>query len=328
MNNNYYEKALAIKNKALIWDNTIPWGNPYRSIETLRRFKNAGYSVISISSQNFINPFEGSIKEISTDKKLIRQYKDELVLVNTTDDIIKAKEQNKLAIILNMQEASPIGLQFENVSLFYEMGVRHMLLAYFRNHFADGCWEESNAGLSILGKKLVEEMNNVGMVVDLSHVGFKSTMQAAEISSQPVIYSHSNVYKLCNNSRNITDEQIKACAQTGGVIGIIMIGAFLNDPQASPESVFKHIDYICELVGPEHVGIGSDFVEDTEALWKNVDKSVIFRKKAGEIYEGVSYQPEKITELIMVMLQHGYNEKTIKAILGENWLRVCKQVWK
>src|SRR5258705_8588111 len=107
-------------------------------------------------------------------------------------------------------------------------------------------------------------MNRVGMTVDCSHTGRRSSLEAIELSERPAIFSRSGAYSVCAHIRNIRDEQIRACAARGGVIGVVGIGAFIGDAKARTESVFRHIDYTATLVGPQHVGLGTDYVKDME----------------------------------------------------------------
>jgi len=173
---------------------------------------------------------------------------------------------------------------------------------------------------------VIREMNRVGMVVDVSHMGYRATMEAFEISSKAVIFSHSNPKSLREHARNISDEQIKACAQTGGVIGINGIGDFLTG--TSSEIFVQNIEYVMNLVGPEHVGIGLDYVVDKQELvdYINNHPDVFPPEKFNDYLAMV--EPEQIPEFTELLHQKGYGEKIISGILGGNFLRVAEQVWK
>jgi len=169
-------------------------------------------------------------------------------------------------------------------------------------------------------------MNRVGMVVDVSHMGYRATMEAFEVSTAPVIFSHSNPNGLRQHARNISDEQIRACAQTGGVIGINGIGDFLGG--TSSELIVQNIEYVMNLAGPEHVGLGLDYVVDKQELIEYVETYPdIFPPEKMQDY--LSFvEPEQFPEFTELLYQKGYREPVIRGILGENFLRIAKTVWK
>src|SRR5579872_226129 len=197
--------------------------------------------------------------------RIIRQMADRVRLIESIDDFACAKREGKLGVVFHFQSCSPFEQELRNVEIFYRLGVRAALLPYnIRNFVADGCTERTDSGLSRFGVRLVKEMNRVGMVVDGSHTGIRSSLDAVEVTEAPFIFSHSGAKAVYDHPRNITDEQIKACARTGGVIGVVALPQFLGDV-ADPrlETVVRHIAYIAELVGVEHVGIGMDYAGAT-----------------------------------------------------------------
>ena len=185
---------------------------------------------------------------------------------------------------------------------------------------------EGDIGLTSFGKDVIREMNRVGMVVDVSHMGYRATLEAFEVSSKPVIFSHSNPKGLREHARNISDEQIKACAQTGGVIGINGIGDFLGG--TSSELIVQNIEYVINLVGPEHVGIGLDYVIDKQEVLDYIKNNPdVF--PADKIADFMTFvEPEQIPEFTELLHQKGYDEQVISGILGGNFLRVARETWK
>jgi membrane dipeptidase len=249
-----------------------------------------------------------------------------LTIGTSLAEIDQGRREGKLVVGLNVQDTVQLGMDLSRVEALHAIGVRHMLLAYnVRNFVADGCAEPADAGLSIFGRQVVREMNRVGMVVDLSHTGRRSTLDAIEISERPTIFSHSGCHAVCAHIRNIRDEQIRACAARGGVIGVVGIGGFIGDAEARSETVFRHIDHVASLVGPQHVGLGADYVQNMQGVWDAIRaaKDSSWPDPTGtQLYEGGCFQPEQLAELVDIMLAHGYSVDVVKGVLGANFRRV------
>ena len=248
---------------ALVCDMCLPWGPGYENkAATLPRFKKAGVDYVSLTVGMDRLGLAATVKNIAAEKARIDASGGELVLAKSVEDIREARVRGKLALGFHFQGSESLEGDPNLVALFYDLGVRHMLLAYNqKNRAADGCHERTDCGLSRYGVKLVQEMNRVGMILDLSHTGYRSTMDAMEVCQGPCIFSHANAKGVKDHPRNIRDDQAKACAATGGVIGVNGIGFFLGDDnRASVENFAHHIDYYSELIGPRHVALGLDFV--------------------------------------------------------------------
>ena len=267
---NVSERAAALHADAVVCDMTLPWMPGYENQDTtLPRYAASGASFVSLSVGHDRFNLAATLHHIADVKATLRRQADSIVFVKTVEDILRAKNEGKLAVGFNSQGTEGLEGDKNLIEVFYDLGVRHMLFAYNqKNRAADGCHERTDCGLSRYGIKLVEEMNRVGMIVDLSHTGYKSTMDAIEVSEAPVIFSHSNAYALQAHPRNIRDDQIEGCARKGGVIGINGLGFFLGNNDISTENVLRHVDYIAQLVGPEHVGIGLDFVYFEKQMYR------------------------------------------------------------
>ncbi len=295
----------------------------------MQQYHRSGFTYANLTIQDSPPTFAGVQAEVRAFQKLCEPHP-ELCFAKTLPEIQAANAEGKLAIGLNVQDTELVHADLDRLEVLKEFGIMHMLLAYqLRNKAADGCAEPADAGLSRFGHRLVKKMNEVGIVVDLSHTGRRSTLDAMECSTEPTIFSHSGVRAIFRHMRNIDDDQIRACAATGGVIGVVGIGAFLGTPEATSESVFQHIDYIVNLVGPEHVGIGTDYIEDITPVWDTI------RERGGDAWTdpegtqpfiGGAWGPHQLTELVQVMLDHGYPESSIQGILGANFYRVYAQV--
>lgn len=232
-------------------------------------------------------------------------------LALTADDIRAAHAQGELAVLINIEGAEGIQGELALLRNYYRLGVRMMGLVWnHRNEVADGAAEEaSGGGLTQFGREVVKEMNRLGMVVDLAHITQPGFYQALEVSTQPVLFSHGNCRALFDHARNLTDDQIKALAQNGGVIGISLVAGFMGRDTATLKTVADHIDHVVQLLGnADHVAYGTDF-DGT-------------RTPPG--LEDVT----KLTDLTAELLSRGYSDADMTKILGENYLRVFAQVLK
>ncbi|MGD0689242.1 MAG: membrane dipeptidase [Candidatus Bathyarchaeia archaeon] len=275
-------------------------------------------------------------------------------LVRTVQELRKAKQEGAIAVILGSQGAGFLGLDLSSLDFFQRLGMRTMQPTYQRrNQFGSGCGERNDDGLSRLGVDWVESMNKLGMVISLSHVGYKTSMEVMEISKHSVVFDHSNPKALCNHVRNIADEQIQTCAEKGGVIGLTPLSMFVSDSKRSDQlgvsDYIKHIDYVADLVGVDHVGIGLDLAERhyrtadmileerrmlpgiTSKFVEEVEDEFIKsgREKLsfGELYMPWLTSMSKMPVITDALLGAGYSEQNVKKILGANFLRVFEKVW-
>lgn len=330
---NHLGKAQALIDRCEnVWDMTLPWPRLYWEMDVLRRYHAAGYTFASLTVQDMPATYEGVQSELKTFQSMCETETDWLCFGSSLEAIDAGRAADKLVLGINVQDTVLVHEDLGRLQTLKRLGVRHMLLAYqVRNLAADGCAEPADAGLSMFGRILVKEMNRVGMVVDVSHVGRRSSLDAIELSSAPVIFSHSGALSVCKHIRNIDDDQIKACAATDGVVGVVGIGAFLGDAPASTQALFAHLDHMVQLVGPRHVGIGTDFINDMSVTWAGMQpaKDTAWRDPYGtQLYEGDAFAPEQLAPLVAMMDEYGYGEEAINAILGANFRRVYQHVEK
>jgi membrane dipeptidase len=321
------EQARTLHQHSLVWDTHACFRlHPNADLSELKRYRDSGVDFVSLNIGMDLNPFENTMQVLARYRSYIASHPDHYVLALMTDDIRNAKASGKLAIAFDLEGSEPLLGNLNLISLYYDLGVRQMLLAYNKDNRASGGCMEGSIGLTDFGIDVIKEMNRVGMVVDVSHMGYRATMQAFETSTAPVIFSHSNPAGLRPHARNISDDQIKACAETGGVIGINGIGDFLGG--TSSELIVQNLEYVMKLVGPEHVGLGLDYVIDKQELIEYIEMYPdIF--PPDKIQDYLSFvQPEQFPEFTELLYQKGYSEQIIRGILGENFLRVAGQVWK
>ena len=294
----------------------------------LNRYKNSGVTFLSL------NVGYGNMKSVEVlpiierIRNFVLKNPSDYCLVQKGSDIEDCKAHNKLGIAFDLEGADTLDGSLDTINQYYQLGVRQLLVSYNKNNAAGGGCDDKDNGLTLYGKSIIRCMNEVGMFVDCSHVGEKTTLEIMEISTSPVIFSHSNPSALYPHPRNISDDQIKACAQTGGIIGINGIGIFLGENNTSTKKIVEHIDYVAQLVGPQHVGIGLDYVFDQPELEKIVKESTdIFPVEQG--YQSVNLaKPEQFPEIYSHLIKYGYSEYNVQEILGGNFYRLAKLIWK
>ncbi len=229
----------------------------------------------------------------------------EMVIARSAEDILRAKQEGKLAAILVVENSDGLEGSLNVLRMLHCVGVRSIGLTHNpRSWAADGNAEaENGSGLTRFGRRLVEEMNRLGMLVDVSHINERGFWDVMAVSRRPVIASHSDCKGVCDHPRNLDDKQIVALANNGGVMGVTFVPAFVDAQVPSLERLLDHIDYAVNLAGADHVGIGSDFDGGGTAI-----------KDATEF--------PRITE---GLLGRGYGEGDVRKILGENHLRVLRE---
>lgn len=248
------------------------------------------------------------LKQVEKYHNELEQYRDYLQSVYTYEDIVTADSTGKMACIMHLEGADALGNDNEILNLLYRMGLRSLGLTWNnRNLLADGVGEEPGAGgISNKGKEIIYLMDKLGILLDLSHSSVKTYYDGFSFYSKPVLVSHANARSLCNHRRNLDDSQLKALADNGGVIGVNQVPEFIKE-DGKPElnDLLDHIAYISDLIGVEHVALGSDF-----------DGSDIILMQGVEEYS-------KWPELLAV---RGFTATEVAMILGKNALRVIKAV--
>lgn len=302
-----------------------------------RNMRAGGVTAANATITVFAN-FQDTCRLIAEFNNRIAAHADLVRPVRSVADIHAAKREGRVGIIYGFQNTSPIEGDVRFIQLFRDLGVRIIQLTYnAANLVGDGCLEPRNAGLTTFGKAVVKEMNRCGILVDLSHVGHRSTMEAIEVSEMPVAFSHACARGLAASPRNKADEAIKALAAKGGVMGITPLATFVaDDPRAADLARYcDHIDYVANLVGVDHVALGMDFTENmpydflVPVAWGGVQRSGVRPSLspwpipyARDIDDATKF-PNVTREL----LRRGYREADVEKVLGGNWLRLFARVW-
>jgi len=334
-------KTQGLLDDAIIVDMTIPVApgsgltpTSHDFTEQLDQYLAGGVTWGSFTvAADFETSVQVTIKSIARTRKFFQRDPERFVLIDGVDDVIRARQQGKFAVDFNFQGTNPLAGDLDMLEVYRRLGVGHILLAYnSRNMVGDGCHERTDGGLSRFGVQAIQKMNEVGIIVDGSHTGYRTTMEMFEVTGAPAIFSHSSPRALCNHERCIADDQIRACAGTGGVIGLTGVGLFISGDgtDTSAARIVEGIDYVVRLVGPEHAGLGLDYVKDSKQMMRMLGAG-------GRHYgDGSGYRvddihfasPAVIPEIAERLLERGYGEQEVRGILGENWLRVCREVWK
>ena len=219
------------------------------------------------------------------------------------------------------------------VQLFYDLGVRQIHLAYNRNNSIGGGCYDDDVPLSALGRRIVAAINDAGMLMDCSHTGYRTSMDIMAASRAPVIFSHANPLALAANGRNIRDDQIDACVATGGVVCVNGVGRFLGDPEAGTAAIVRHIDYLVQRIGAEHVGLGIDY--EYARGWTTRRPASIGRTggrprtaTARRGRASGSPRPSSSPRSPRGCSTSAIAETAVRDILGANMLRLARQVWR
>lgn len=332
---NIRDKASKIYQDSIVIDGhfAIELAMPGSLIEKFKfvdQYMDAGVTSVTLSLANDESKLEETLAYLAKVRQYIFSHPEKYILALSAADIKKAKQTNKLAIRLMLQGAGPLAMNVNFAEIFFSLGISSMIIAYnIRTAMGDGCIEKNDAGLSFLGEALIHEMNKVGMIIDGAHSSVKTIMDSISVSQLPVVISHACAYGINPLPRNIKDEQIIAIAKSGGVIGVNGIGLLLGDDAASIKKYVDHIDYIVNLVGASHVGIGLDqlYFADrfTEFMVNQPITNPSAYGKMVDINRIKSIKPAQLINIVEELLERNYADKNIQAILGENILRVIEQ---
>jgi membrane dipeptidase len=291
---------------------------------------------------SYARNFEGAIGEIAYWNAQIAAHPDRLLQVRRAADILDAKRTNRLGLIYGFQDAAPFGEDLDRLDTFWNLGVRIYQLTYNkRNLVGDGCLESANAGLSAFGRKLVEKLNERHALIDLSHAGQRTTLDAVAVSKAPIAITHTGCAAINPNPRNKTDEELKAVADKGGYVGIYLMPFLRAKGQPMAADLIAHIEHAVDVCGEDHVGIGTDGsispIAVTEKFKKEFAAEVEDRRKRGISAPGedpnvYTFIPDlnsadRFARLADLLAARKYSDARIAKILGGNFARLLNEVW-
>ena len=293
---------------------------------------------LTVSGSNFTD----TVQKIAGWMNRIEQYPEAFTQVRTVDQLFATKQERKLGIVFGFQDTTPFEGGLEEIETFLNLGVKVTQLTYnIRNLAGDGCLEPANGGLTVYGHAIVERMNELGMIVDLSHCGQRTTAQGISASNVPVAITHSGCNSVARHPRSKDDAELHALAESGGVIGIYLMPFLTPGRVPMLSDVLDHIEHAINVCGEDHVGIGSDLsttpIDGSDEYWSRHREFVSRR-----INEGVAAPNEdpdilftvedlnsaKRMELIADGLaDRGHPGTRIEKIIGGNWVRLFEEIW-
>jgi membrane dipeptidase len=315
---------------AIVCDGLLPWTEsmlpPGASLAgQLARFHRAGFDHISLSAAAGRDGLAETLTRLGFFRRALAATGGQIVIADDHAAIVRAKREALLSVSFHVQTATPFATDLDLVEAFRGAGVIRAILAYNEaNAFADGCHEPRNGGLSAQGLALIRRMDRAGMIVDLSHCGERTSLDALEADlARPPIFSHSNARALFDHERNITDDQIRAAARRGGYVGINGVGMFLGVAgPAIPQAIARHAAHVAELIGPQRVGLGLDFMflDGSDYGFYHANKARWPRGYPAPPWAFV--QPEQLGELVAELERVGFSSGEVVGLLGANYLRV------
>lgn len=252
-----------------------------------------------------------------------------LQLGDTIDAIGSAVAAGRIAVAFDLEDSGPLESNLDAVHRFAELGVRTMLPTYNHANAAGcGCLDIDDNGLTAWGRALVAEMNAVGMVVDGSHCSQRTGFDLCDVSTAPVVYSHSCLRSVWDHPRNISDEQARACAQTGGVVGITGVGIFLGPNTPTIEAMVRHIEAAVDLVGIDHVGVSTDYSFDYQDFLDELTANPGLFDESYTRWGPIQWMaPELLVGLGPALADRNWSDRHINAVLSGNFARVARDVW-
>lgn len=267
----------------------------------------------------------------------VENHSDKLMFALESQDFVRAKESKRTAVMMNFQDSTMLNGDLDNIDALHALGMRSFQLTYnFRNLVGDGCLERTNAGLSDFGLEVVERMNDKGVLIDLSHCGDQTTLDGIAFSKRPVGITHTMCDALRTHPRAKTDEQIRSCAEKGGVVGMVALGYFVGpDPggETTIEHYADHIEHAVNVAGIEHIGISTDYPPQGISPWATYDEWYVprtgFFKPSYELrwppWIPALDGPDRYRKLMAVLDRRGWSASDIEHLLGLNWLRLLSE---
>jgi membrane dipeptidase len=282
--------------------------------------------------------FDAAVSDLAHWQGQFARHADRLVHVRRTADVLQAHRDGKTAVMINFQNATHLNRDIRNVQFFYDLGVRQIQLTYNElNSLGAGCTERGDVGRSYFGIEVIEKMNELGILVDLSHCGAQTTLDGIEASKKPVLFTHTNCRALNDHPRCKTDEQIRKLAAKGGIVGITTYGTYVSaTPPVTLDNFIAHVEHAVALVGVDHVAIGSDTPvqyldppKSEQEFWEAQRRPRNFRPVPGTHWADWIEElngPDKFATIQRRLQQRGFSSSDVDKVLGGNLLRIYGEI--
>jgi membrane dipeptidase len=335
-----YERAIVIDALANPGSMNVSWP-PRGPLSQKQRDAIAASGITAINVTVSADTFEATTRNIALWQGEADRYPTLLSVVRRHGDIARAKKEKTLGLILGFQNTEMLERDLSRVDVYYRLGIRIIQLTYNdRNLIGDGCLEPGDAGLSTYGREVVERMNALGIAVDLSHCGTRTTADGIAHSTKPPLITHSGCREVYRHPRSKEDRELKAMADKGGVVGIYFM-PFIGPGPGGPtvEMLLRQIDHAIKVCGVDHVGIGSDLstapIEETPEYLREAAAFVGVRKSRGisapdeerPLFIAELNHPRRIEGVVRGLRQRKYSDEVIEKIIGGNFHRAFKEIW-
>ncbi len=294
----------------------------------LRRYRGAGGGLVSLNVGYAPHGPEVTASLLRAFRSQIEQI-DGLALAASAAAVDRIAAAGDTAVVFDLEDCAPLGGDLDAVGPLVAQGVRTLAPTYNHANLAgSGCLDAVDDGLTPWGRDLVRELNARGVVPDGSHVGARTTFDMCAVSTRPVVFSHSNLRAVWDHPRNLTDDQARAAADTGGVIGVTGVGIFLGPNTPTLEAMTRHLEYAVELVGIAHVGVSTDFSFDWETFRDILATSPALYDASYTAWGPVEWMPpETFLGLGAHLRGRGWDDDDVDAVLGRNFRRVAQESW-
>ena len=307
----------------------------------LDNVKASGLTAVNLTVGGSKRTFEETVRKIAFWIGQLDEHASHLTLIRHHGDLDRAKRENRLGLIFGFQDPTLVGEDLTLFEMFYQLGVRIVQMTYnTRNQFGDGCLEPADGGLSTLGREAIGVMEELGIAVDLSHCGTRTTAEGIEASSKPPLITHSGCREVTPHRRSKEDRELRAMADRGGVVGIYMVPFLGGGPgPPSEDLMMRHIEHALNVCGAEHVGIGSDLgitpVEETPEYMKAREEVLAHRRGLGISSKGEERpvfiptlnHPRRLEGIAVTLAKRGHPASTIEGVIGGNFHRVFGEIW-
>ncbi|SEG26344.1 membrane dipeptidase [Actinacidiphila yanglinensis] len=289
-----------------------------------------------------MEPYPHTLAEIGVWDRILQEHRADLRQVRTAGDILRAREEGRIGVVYGFQNAVAVGQDLDRVGEFARLGVRVVQLTYNQaNHIGDGSMAAGNRGLTPFGRELVERLGEHHLMVDLSHSGENTCLEAARSATAPVSINHTGCRALCDLPRNKTDEELRLVAERGGFVGIYFMPFLTASGHPTADDVVEHLVHAVNVCGEDAVGIGTDgpvtAIDDLDVYRSALAEHVAERRRAGVGAAGERADTfpfvvdlrgvDQFRTLIRLLERRGWSEERIARVMGGNFVRYAERIW-